>query len=57
VVSAASAYTESRPRMTVYDLHQNILQAGFWPAQRDTRYNIVRAFDRPMTEEELAPHK
>lgn len=55
VVSAASAYTESCPRMSVYDLHRNILQAGFWPAQRDTRYNIVRTFDRIMREEELAP--
>ena len=55
VVSAASAYTQRRPRMTVYDIHQNILKAGFWPAQRDTRYNIVRTFDRVMREEELAP--
>ncbi len=55
VVSAASAYTAGKPRMSVYDIHQHILQAGFWPAQRDTRYNIVRTFDRVMTEEELSP--
>ncbi len=55
VVSAAGAFSEKKPRMSVYDLHQNILKAGFWPAQRDTRYNIVRTFDRIMSEEELAP--
>ena len=55
VVSAASAYTAGKPRMSVYDIHQHILKAGFWPAQRDTRYNIVRTFDREMSEEELAP--
>ncbi len=55
VVSAAGAFSEKKPRMSVYDLHQNILKAGFWPAQRDTRYNIVRTFDRVMSEEELAP--
>jgi hypothetical protein len=41
--------------MTVYRLHEQIRQAGFEPAQRDSRYNIVRSFDRPMTKEELAP--
>ncbi len=55
VVSAASAYTAGKPRMSVYDIHQHILKAGFWPAQRDTHYNIVRAFDRHMGEEELSP--
>jgi len=41
--------------MTVYRLHEKIRQVGFEPAQRDSRYNIVRSFDRPMTKEELAP--
>lgn len=55
VVSAASAYTAGKPRMSVHDIHQHILNAGFWPAQRDTRYRIVRTFDREMSAEELAP--
>jgi len=55
VVSQASAFTEREPAMTVYRLHEQIHQAGFEPAQRDSRYNIVRSFDRPMTKEELAP--
>lgn len=55
VVSAAGAFSEKKPRMSVYDIHQNILRAGFWPAQRDTRYNIVRTFNRVMSEKELAP--
>ena len=37
VVSAANAYTEENPRMTIYDLHAQIRQAGFTPAQRDSR--------------------
>ena len=41
--------------MTVYRLHEQIRQAGFEPAQRDSRYNIVRSFERVMTKEELDP--
>lgn len=55
VVSAANAYTEENPRMTVYDLHSQIRQAGFTPAQRDSRYRLVRTFDRVYSEAELAP--
>lgn len=55
VVSAANAYTEENPRMTVYDLHAQIRQAGFTPAQRDSRYRLVRTFDRIYSEAELAP--
>ena len=55
VVSQASAFTEKEPAMSVYRLHEQIRQAGFEPAQRDSRYNIVRSFERVMTEEELAP--
>lgn len=55
VVSAASAYSEENPRMTVYDLHVQIRQAGFVPAQRDSRYRTVRSFDRVYAEAELAP--
>ena len=55
VVSAANAYTEENPRMTVYDLHAQIRQAGFTPAQRDSRYRLVRTFDRVYSEVELAP--
>ena len=55
VVSQASAFTEKEPAMTVYRLHEQIRQAGFEPAQRDSRYNIVRSFERVMGREELAP--
>lgn len=55
VVSQASAFTEQEPRMSVYRLHEQIRLAGFEPAQRDSRYNFVRRFDRVMTADELAP--
>ncbi len=55
VVSQAAAYTQHEPRMTVYRLHEQIRLAGFVPAQRDSRYRLVRTFDRVMTAEELAP--
>ncbi|MCO6452661.1 MAG: CofH family radical SAM protein [Caldilineales bacterium] len=55
VVSQASAFTEQEPRMSVHRLHEQIRQAGFTPAQRDSRYNTVRRFDRVMTAAELAP--
>ncbi len=55
VVSQAAAYTEKEPAMPVYRLHEQIRLAGFEPAQRDSRYNIVRRFDRVMSREELAP--
>ncbi len=55
VVSQAAAYTEKEPRMTVHRLHEQIWQAGFTPAQRDSRYHIVRRFDRALTAAELAP--
>ncbi|NOZ70554.1 MAG: dehypoxanthine futalosine cyclase [Chloroflexi bacterium] len=55
VVSQASAYTESEPRMSVYRLHEQIRQAGFIPAQRDSHYRIVRHFDQVMSKEDLAP--
>jgi len=55
VVSQASAYTEKEPRMSVYRLHEQIRLAGFEPAQRDSRYRIIRRFHRVMTRDELAP--
>jgi len=55
VVSQASAYTEKEPRMSVYRLHEQIRLAGFEPAQRDSRYRIIRRFHRAMTRDELAP--
>ncbi|NOZ48776.1 MAG: CofH family radical SAM protein [Chloroflexi bacterium] len=55
VVSQAAAYTEREPRMSVHRLHEQIRQAGFVPAQRDSRYCIVRNFDHAMSQEELAP--
>ncbi len=56
VVSQASAFTEREPHMSVYRLHEQIRLAGFEPAQRDSRYRIVRRFERVMTKEELAPN-
>ncbi|NPA90988.1 MAG: dehypoxanthine futalosine cyclase [Chloroflexi bacterium] len=41
VVSAASAFTARKPRMSVEDIHRHIRMAGFIPRQRDTRYRIV----------------
>ena len=55
VVSQAAAYTQQEQRMTVHRLHEQIRQAGFTPAQRDSRYRLVRTFDRVMTAAELAP--
>ncbi len=55
VVSQASAFTAQEPRMSVYRLHEQIRLAGFDPAQRDSRYNLVRRFDRVMSPAELAP--
>jgi cyclic dehypoxanthinyl futalosine synthase len=55
VVSQASAYSEREPRMSVYRLHEQIRQAGFIPAQRDSRYRLVRSFDHVMSKAELAP--
>lgn len=55
VVSQASAFTEQEPAMSVHRLHEQIRQAGFTPVQRDSRYNIVRSFERVMTAAELAP--
>lgn len=55
VVSQASAFTAQEPRMSVYRLHEQIRLAGFEPAQRDSRYRLVRTFDRVMSPAELAP--
>lgn len=55
VVSQAAAYTQQEQRMTVHRLHEQIRTAGFTPAQRDSRYRLVRTFDRAMTPAELAP--
>ena len=37
------------------ELHEQIRAAGFIPAQRDSRYRLVRTFDRVMTAAELEP--
>ncbi len=55
VVSQAAAYTQQEQRMTVHRLHEQIRMAGSIPAQRDSRYRIVRSFDHVMTPAELAP--
>ena len=55
VVSQAAAYTQQEQRMTVHRLHEQIRTTGFIPAQRDSRYRLVRAFDRVLTAADLAP--
>jgi cyclic dehypoxanthinyl futalosine synthase len=45
VVSQAEAFTEQEQAMTVARLQAQIRQAGFAPAQRDSRYNILQRFE------------
>lgn len=44
VVSAAGAPTKVSPMMTVPEIHRQIREAGFVPAQRNTRYEIMRVY-------------
>lgn len=53
VVSAAGAITKASPVMLPKEIHRQIRQAGFIPAQRDTDYNILKVFDTVESETEL----
>jgi cyclic dehypoxanthinyl futalosine synthase len=52
VVSAAGARTAVRPAMDVPEIHRQIREAGFVPAQRDSSYNIVRQYTENEDEDE-----
>ncbi|MBL8163025.1 MAG: CofH family radical SAM protein [Anaerolineae bacterium] len=45
VVSAAGAITKASPVMLPHEIHRQIREAGFIPAQRNTNYEILRVFD------------
>jgi cyclic dehypoxanthinyl futalosine synthase len=45
VVSAAGAPTAVQCSISVAEIHHQIRDAGYLPAQRNTRYEIVRAYD------------
>jgi cyclic dehypoxanthinyl futalosine synthase len=51
VVSAAGARTAVRPAMDVPEIHRQIREAGFVPAQRDSGYNIVRQYSGDEAED------
>jgi cyclic dehypoxanthinyl futalosine synthase len=53
VVSQASR--ETYQRMSERDLHHLIRDAGYIPVKRDTRYNILKVFERPEDLPELPP--
>lgn len=53
VVSQASHDTYQR--MSERDLHSLIRDAGYIPAKRDTRYNTIKAFERPEDLPDLPP--
>ena len=43
--NVVSASGTTRTSMGIDDIHRHIRNAGFQPAQRDTRYGIVKRFD------------
>jgi cyclic dehypoxanthinyl futalosine synthase len=53
VVSAAGARTAVRPCMDVPDIHYQIRQSGFIPAQRDSSYRLVRQYTADESEDAL----
>lgn len=53
VVSAAGAITKASPVMLPHEIHRQIREAGFIPAQRNTNYDILRVFDTPEKDAEL----
>ncbi len=64
VVSAAGARTAVKCSVQVPEIHRQIREAGFTPAQRDTSYEIIRRYTAdpeqdkemmPQTELETAP--
>jgi cyclic dehypoxanthinyl futalosine synthase len=53
VVSAAGAITKVSPVMMPLEIHRQIREAGFIPAQRNTNYDIVKVFDTVESEQDL----
>jgi cyclic dehypoxanthinyl futalosine synthase len=53
VVSAAGAPTKVSPVMMPKEIHRQIRQAGFIPAQRNTDYEVLKVFDTPEAEVDL----
>ncbi len=54
VVSAAGAITKVSPVMMPKEIHRQIRQAGFIPAQRNTDYDILKVYESPEADAELA---
>jgi cyclic dehypoxanthinyl futalosine synthase len=53
VVSAAGAPTKVSPVMLPHEIHRQIREAGFIPAQRNTSYDVLKVFDTPEADAEL----
>jgi cyclic dehypoxanthinyl futalosine synthase len=53
VVSAAGAITKASPLMLPREIHRQIREAGFIPAQRNTNYDVLKVFDTSEADEEL----
>jgi cyclic dehypoxanthinyl futalosine synthase len=55
VVSAAGAPTKVSPMMTVAEIQRQVRAAGFYPAQRDSSYNILREYRDPADDADHVP--
>lgn len=53
VVSSAGAITKVSPVMLPREIHRQIREAGFIPAQRNTNYDVLKVFDTPEADSEL----
>ncbi len=53
VVSSAGAITKVSPIMLPREIHRQIREAGFIPAQRNTNYDVLKVFDTPEADSEL----
>jgi cyclic dehypoxanthinyl futalosine synthase len=53
VVSAAGAITKVSPLMLPHEIHRQIREAGFIPAQRNTNYDVLKVFDTPEKDGDL----
>jgi cyclic dehypoxanthinyl futalosine synthase len=53
VVSAAGAITKASPVMMPKEIHRQIREAGFIPAQRNTNYDVLKTFDTDEADLEL----
>lgn len=53
VVSAAGAITKASPVMMPREIHRQIREAGFIPAQRNTNYDVLKVFETDEDDVEL----